>query len=176
MTINLDKIFVFIWIIVFILTLYLFVFVNTWDTKLVNNIEDSPCSLITKAAVDGLGSVDYIVQLNDVEVFRQYKNVKCFGSVIEIIYRDPTYIIISGFNNRIFFIIGHFFPLIFFQLWLKKYLTTKNLILNIIFFNILFQTIFLYLNNLSVLNYFSLPYNILLFFLFSNYKESRHEK
>lgn len=155
---------------------YLFVFINTWDTNLIDNLKDFPCTLVTKAAISGLGSTDYVVLLDDVKVFRQYKNLKCFSSVIEIQYREPTYFLISGFNNKIFFIAGHFFPLIFFQLWLKKYLSTKSLILNIFFLNILFQMIFLYLNNLSVLNYFSLPYNILLFYLFNNYKESSYEK
>lgn len=176
MKINLNKIFVFIWVIVFISIFYLFVFVNTWDTNLLVVIEESPCSLLTKAAINGLGSEDYIVLLDDVKVFRQYKNIKCFGSIIEIQHREPNYFLISGFNNRIFFFTGHFVPIIFFQLWLKKYITTKNLIVNIIFLNILFQTIFLYFNNLNVLNYFSLPYNILLFYLFTNYKELRHEK
>lgn len=152
---------------IFILFFLIMLSLKSWTFEAINNINDNPCLFTTKLVLEKLKNDNIITQLAEVTIFPNFKNLKCIGSVIfENVENDST-TLISGFNKKYYFVVSHLIPLPFFILWSKKFISGKNLFLNLVCWTTLTQLIFLYFNNLSILNYFFIPYIYILFLLFN---------
>ena len=90
-------------------------------------------------------------------------------SVITVEQKDGEFVLVAGFN-KFFFVFAHIIPFLFFYPWKKNLLTNKELVFNLVTWVSLFHIIFLYTNNLSLVNYYPNSYNILLFVYFQEKK------
>ncbi len=139
---------------------------KSWTFETIDSIDDNPCLFTTKLVLEELDNNNIITQFAEVTIFPNLKNLKCIGSVIFENLENNSTTLISGFNKKYYFVAGHIIPLPFFILWSKKFISSKNLFLNLICWMTLTQLFFLYFNNLSILNYFFVPYIYILFLLF----------
>lgn len=157
----------FVFFLIFVLALLSF---KSWSIQTIESIENNPCEYTTKSVLSLLENESVKIQLGNVSFFPEYKNLICIGSVITVEQKDGEFVLVTGFNNKFFFVFAHVIPLLFFYLWKKNLLTNKELAFNLVTWVTLFHIIFLYTNNLSLLNYYLIPYNILLYIYFQEKK------
>ena len=149
-----------------VLILLFMLSLKSWTFETIESIDDNPCLFTTKLVLEELDNNNIITQFGEVTIFPNFKNLKCIGSVIFENVEKNSITLISGFNKKYYFVASHLIPLPFFILWSKKFINSKNLFLNLICWTTLIQLFFLYFNNLSIFNYFFVPYIYILFLLF----------
>jgi len=140
---------------------------KTLGSSSVEIIENNPCKYSTYFVLQELEGKNVEIQIGNVSFLPEYRNIICIGSVISVEEKDDKIFIVSGFNTRFYIILSHLIPIIFFLFWKKKLLSKKQLAYNLICWVSLNQFLFLFLNNLSILNYFLVPYSVLIYSFFT---------
>ena len=147
----------------FIIAILVFLNIKTWGSISIEIIESNPCKYSTYSVLQDLERENVDIQIGNVSFLPEYKNLICIGSVISIKELDDRVYIVSGFNNRFYILLSHLIPIIFFLFWKKKLLSNRQLLINLFCWVSLNQFIFLFYNDLSVFNYFLIPYSVLIY-------------
>lgn len=140
---------------------------KTIGSSSIEIIDNSPCKYSTYSVLQELEDKNVEIKIGNVSFLPEYRNLICIGSVISVQEEDNIIFIVSGFNTRFYIILSHLIPIIFFLFWKQKLLTKKQLTYNLICWVSINQFLFLFLNNLSILNYFLIPYSVLIYEFFN---------
>ena len=115
---------------------------KSWTFETIESIDDNPCLFTTKLVLEELDNNNIITKFAEVTIYPNFKNLKCIGSVIFKNVENNSITLISGFNKKYYFVSSHLIPLPFFILWSKKFISSKNLFLNLICWMTLTQLFF----------------------------------
>lgn len=154
----------------FLFFVLFFSIMKTWHYIPTELINDIPCRQPTKIFIANQTNKSIEIELVNVSFIPEIKNTLCISSVINIEQVENKIKLISGFNNRFYILLSHLVPIIIFIFWNKKFLSSNELLVNLFCWVLIFQIIFLYFNELNIINYFSIPYLVLIYIYFIEIK------